>query len=198
MILAIPEGYISLKDAFERLLNAWEEGDKLLSEINRASNIGLGLILKDAFERLLGEWGRLRNALEHGEQFIPAVDKAADNRVAKDMQDAAWQSYENAVRRIERVMRDALTSGELCAMVVDESGRISKLDDRERWREMALFPIFGIATVPEPLINPGPDTEGRTVFLETAAFEKWMSTSSAQCRPVPYGNARQAKRKRYC
>jgi hypothetical protein len=154
MILAIPEGYISLKDAFEHLLNAWEDGDNLVQAINHASNSGL--------------------------------NSSADDLAAREAQNAAWQAYEDAVRRIEQIVREAIVSGQLSAMIVDEYGRISKLDDRERWSEIALFPL-GMETVPEPVINPGPVTEGRPAFFQTAAFEEWMSTVKHSVDPFHTG-----------
>jgi hypothetical protein len=83
-------------------------------------------------------------------------------------------AYDAAQYRVERLMRDALADGVLCAFELHPTFGPSKLTNREEWRKMS-FGGLGVGTFVERLTNPGPDTEGRPVMLEVEAFHRWLS-----------------------
>jgi hypothetical protein len=76
-------------------------------------------------------------------------------------------------RRIERLMRDALADGPLDTWIEGPDGQPKPLRDREAWRQAA-FGFANIASVPEPVVNPGPDTRGKPAFVEKPVFENWL------------------------
>jgi len=87
-----------------------------------------------------------------------------------------------AERKVEGLMRDALADGLLCPFIRATNGPIEKLvyreeSDREKWRKES-FGVPGIQNVPDHLTNPGPNTDGRTVFLSTSNFKQWLAPHS--------------------
>jgi hypothetical protein len=72
-------------------------------------------------------------------------------------------------------MRDALADGTLLAFIKAPNDQMEQPVDRESWRQQA-FGVAGIESVPHHLTNPGPDTDGRPVFLKSKNFEIWLKT----------------------
>jgi hypothetical protein len=115
----------------------------------------------------LNEWERKPSA-ETVAAFLP-VDK-----------------HDSALRRVERLMRNALADGQLHAFVKARNGRIECLIEREEWREEA-FGVPGIDNIPHHITNPGPDTEGQPALLKISNFQEWLTTHRHAINPFRTG-----------
>jgi hypothetical protein len=128
-------------------------------------------------ERFLPLGEAYQQAFDAIENWTPGVAKNdAELHEQLNKRDAAE-------RKVERLMRNALADGLLCPFIRATNGPIEKLvyreeSDREKWRQES-FGVPGIQNVPDHLTNPGPDTDGRPIFLSTSNFKRWLTPHSS-------------------
>ena len=115
-----------------------------------------------------------------GDAFAKALSSIKDlnsvlNRELEDQEsiNKFFDDYEAIARDFEKLMRAALVDGKLLAFIKVGNGQMEQLVDRESWRPEA-FGFPDIKSVPDPLTNPGPDTNGQPVFLKTNNFQDWL------------------------
>jgi hypothetical protein len=99
-------------------------------------------------------------------KLAPPESKPLDNATFDD------DAYDAKVRIVERLMRSALADGRLPVFVQTKNGETERLTDREQWRAAALVP--DIANIPEPVTNPGPETDGRPALLKVSDLQEWI------------------------
>jgi len=128
--------------------------------------------LGDAFEQAFLAMENCEELLK-GSLILPDFksEASADQR---DCIITKYHHYDNARRRVERPMRDALADGGLLAFIKAPNGQMELLVDRESWRRES-FGVPGIENVPHDLTNPGPHTRGQPVFLSTSNFQEWLT-----------------------
>ncbi|MGA7739859.1 MAG: hypothetical protein WCB22_31195 [Pseudolabrys sp.] len=80
-------------------------------------------------------------------------------------------------RQIERLMRDALADKILPTHRYTQGGQVVRLADCEKWRPLS-FGVSGIGSVPHPLTNPGPDTDGWPALLQISDFDNWLHVTN--------------------
>src|SRR5262245_41946412 len=111
-------------------------------------------------------------ALEATEDCAPllrSIDKAKTN----DERFGFFDKYDAVLRRVEKRMRSAIADGHLRPFMRGQNGQIEQIVDREGFRRES-FGVPGIENVPHHLTNPGPDTDGRPIFLRSSDFERWL------------------------
>ena len=108
--------------------------------------------LSDAFMRAL-------SALEDCTPLAHLIDEA----ITDDERDGRINKYDAVVRRVERLIRNAIADGHLQASIKAQNGQVEQLTDREEWRQEA-FGVPGIDNVSHHLTNPGGDTDASSFF----------------------------------
>jgi hypothetical protein len=116
-----------------------------------------------------------------GDAFAKALSSIKDcnsvlkRELAGDQEriDKFFDDYDAMARDVEKLMRAALADGDLPAFIKAHNGQMEQLVDRKSWRQEA-FGVPGIENVPHHLTNPGPDTDGRPIFLRSSDFESWL------------------------
>ena len=91
-----------------------------------------------------------------------------------------------SVRRVEKLMRNALADGHLQPFIRGQSGQIEQIVDRREFRRES-FGVPGIENVPHHLTNPGPDTDGRPVLLKISNFGEWLTMHRQAIDPFRTG-----------
>lgn len=122
--------------------------------------------LGDAFELA---WSKIEDAAKH--------DAALGWREPGEYgpTDAAWLDYDQSRRRVEKQMRSALAFGGLHAWVRDkQTGQPGKLHRASEWIEKCSFGVPGLSTELHHLACPGPDTEGRPVFISESELHRFI------------------------
>jgi hypothetical protein len=127
-------------------------------------------------------------AFEASEEYRALADiPAAD---VSDTDDPLGRAYARARCSVERRMRDALATGELEPLVRDPiTGEPVALTDREKWTRPPTDMHHGLGTFVNHMTNPGPETNGRPVHLERAAFLKWLNPAQGTAVPGKGGDA---------
>lgn len=100
-------------------------------------------------------------------KLAPPESKPLDNATFDDC-----DAHDAKVRIVERLMRSALANGLLPVFVKAKNGETERLTDREQWRAAALVP--DMANIPEPVTNPGPETDSRSALLKISDFQEWI------------------------
>jgi hypothetical protein len=100
-------------------------------------------------------------------KLAPPQSKPLDNATFDDD-----VTYDARVRIVERLMRSALVDGLLPVFVQTKNGETERLTDREQWQAAALVP--DMANIPQPVTNPGPETDGRPALLKVSDFQEWI------------------------
>ncbi len=114
-------------------------------------------------------------AFEASQEYRALADTPAAN--VSDADDSLVSAYARAKRSVERRMRDALAAGELEPLVRDPiTGEPVALTDPEKWKRLPDAIYCGLRTFVDHLTNPGPETDGRAVHLERAAFQQWLTS----------------------
>jgi hypothetical protein len=134
------------------------------------------LPLADAFAQVL-------SALTDGEKFARLGSEVTvdlnefEQRPGPETVAAFVASDQRDVveRRVELLMRNGIADGLLIPFLKASNGQIEQIVDREEFRKMAVG-VPGIDNVPDPVTNPGPDTDGRPVLLAISNFEEWLAT----------------------
>jgi hypothetical protein len=101
-------------------------------------------------------------ALEQIEDYtalLRAIDEATNDAERHEH----INKHDASVRRVEKLMRNALADGHLQAFTRGQKGQIEQIVDREEFRRES-FGVPGIENVPHHLTNPGPDTDRRPHF----------------------------------
>jgi hypothetical protein len=122
--------------------------------------------LGDAF-RLA--WSKIEDAAKH--------DAALGRREPGEYgpTDEAWQQYDDSLRRVEKQMRTALAFGGLHAWVRDaQTGQPGKLHRASEWIDKPSFGVPGLLTELHHNACPGPDTEGRPVFVLESELHRFI------------------------
>ena len=118
-----------------------------------------------------------------GEAFASALDEAPGYLAAvrqtveassEAERELAFSRADEIGRPIERRMREALADGRLPMFLRIADGGFERVIEREGWRKAA-FGFPNIDSVPEVVVSPGEDTDGRPVFLKGYDFEKWRA-----------------------
>jgi hypothetical protein len=86
----------------------------------------------------------------------------------------SFEKYDGVIRRIEKLMRDAIADGILHLFSYGPSGRLERALERERFRPTS-FGIPGFENVPHCLTSPGVDTGDQPVYLKRSNFHQWLS-----------------------
>jgi hypothetical protein len=118
-------------------------------------------------------------AFEASEEYRAIADTPAAN--VSDADDLLGRAYARAICSVERRMRAALAAGELEPLVRDSiTGEPVALTDREKWTRPPKDMHHGLGTFVNHLTNPGPETNGRAVHLERAAFQQWLTSQAGE------------------
>jgi hypothetical protein len=118
-------------------------------------------------------------ALEATEDCAPLL-RSIDEAKSNDERFVLFDKYDAVKRRVEKRMRSAIADGHLRPFMRGQNGQIEQMVDRKGFlvdrkgfpRES--FGVPGIENVPHHLTNPGPDTDGRPIFLRSSDFESWL------------------------
>ena len=131
-----------------------------------------------------------------GDAFAQALELIEDYTALRRAIDEATKDAERhehinkhdvSVRRVEKLMRNALADGHLQAFTRrGQNGQIEQIVDREEFRRES-FGVPGIENLPHHLSNPGPDTDGQPVLLEISNFRKWLTMSRHAIDPFRTG-----------
>jgi hypothetical protein len=113
------------------------------------------------------------SALYDAPGYLVAVRQTGEANSEAE-RELAFSQVDEIGRRIERRMREALADGRLPMFIRLADGSFERLIEREAWREAA-FGLPNIDSVPEVVVSPGGDTDGRAVFLKICDFEKWRA-----------------------
>ncbi|HEV2508614.1 hypothetical protein [Bosea sp. (in: a-proteobacteria)] len=132
--------------------------------------------LSDAFERA---WRTIEDSEKH---FLALSQRVPDEEFSKEFgstwvgaPNEVWNAYDESRRRVERLMRTALASGHLRAMIRDtRTGEPAELANRERWIEAISFGVPGLSTELHHLTCPGPRTDGAPVFVRGDELERFI------------------------
>jgi hypothetical protein len=177
--LPIPLGYIGLGDAFEAAYEKLERPERFAHDLESAPKVTRldlsdGMLESEAIERRIVERHypvtkeqevRMRHAarrlrIEQGPFTLHGLDR--DILIAE----------EAAIGRVERRVRDALSTGELRVYSYHMNG--NEIPDRDAWRAPN-FAIPGLDTFVDPDTSRGPDVGGSPVFVEEKAFIEWLN-----------------------
>jgi hypothetical protein len=125
-----------------------------------------------------------------GEAFQQAFGALENVDTLRGGDDVDLFGYDEAIRRVERRMRNALADGELCPRVSDPAtGLPVALADREKWRVMS-FTGLGLDTYVQHLTNPGPNTNGLPVGLDNLEFQSWLNKELGKSELVEGASSR--------
>ena len=121
------------------------------------------------------------------QQAFEALENVDALRVGDDVD---FSRYDEAVRRVERRMRNALADDEICPRVRDPATELPVgLADREKWCVMS-FTGLGLDTYVQRLTNPGPNTNGLPVGLDNLEFKKWLNKELGKSELVEGASSR--------
>jgi len=129
----------------------------------------------DAFAQTLG-------LIENYTALLRAIDEATTDAERHER----INTHDAAVRRVEKLMRNALADNHLQAFTRNQNGQIEQIVDREDFRRDS-FGVPGIENVPHHLTNPGPDTDGRPVLLKISNFREWLTMHRQAIDPFRTG-----------
>lgn len=180
--LPIPLGYIGLRDAFEAAYAKLERPERFTHDLESAPKVTRldlpsAMLESEAVERGIVE---RRYPLPKEQE---AAMSAATRRLRTEqgrftlhsLDSDMVVSEEAAMGRVERRIRDALSTGELRVYAYHPSGNEwGEIPDREAWREPN-FAIPGLDTFVDPVDSRGPNVGGSPVFVEEEAFKKWLN-----------------------
>ena len=125
-------------------------------------------------------------ALELIEDYT-ALLRAIDEATKDAERHEHINKHDASVRRVEKLMRNALADGHLQAFTRrGQNGQIEQIVDREEFRRES-FGVPGIENLPHHLSNPGPDTDGQPVLLEISNFREWLTKSRHAIDPFRTG-----------
>ena len=125
-------------------------------------------------------------ALELREDYT-ALLRAIDEATKDAERHEHINKHDASVRRVEKLMRNALADGHLQAFTRrGQNGQIEQIVDREEFRR-EFFGVPGIENLPHHLSNPGPDTDGQPVLLEISNFREWLTKSRHAIDPFRTG-----------
>ncbi|WP_293809199.1 hypothetical protein [uncultured Bosea sp.] len=132
--------------------------------------------LSDAFEHA---WRTIEDSEKH---FLALSQRVPKEELSREFGgnwvgalDDARNAFDESRRRVERLMRTALASGQFRAMIRDaRTGEPAELADRERWIEAISFGVPGLSTELHHLTCPGPETGGAPVFVRRDELERFI------------------------
>src|SRR6478752_3658535 len=130
--------------------------------------------LGDAFD---SAWAQIEGeppatAPEPAEEFAAVVGGGKWNHVSSRQTD---KDRIASRKRVEKLMRAALSSGDLRALVRDKSTGIpGEVYGRELWAKMSSFGFEGLLTEIDHLVSPGPKTDGQPVFVSKSELESFI------------------------
>jgi hypothetical protein len=118
--------------------------------------------------------------LENADQVARHIDENSSDEERCD----ALDRYEVLERRVEQRLRTALARRELPVFVRTQQG-IERLVETQEWQQLAIAPCLD--DVPEPVTNPGPDTNGQLPLLKASDFHEWLTSEKHRINPFRTG-----------
>jgi hypothetical protein len=148
------------------------------------------LWLGDAFEQIWREIEDGRRLALEAERQVPCPEtSAAFGGNWTQCDPTAVEALNNSRSRVEKMMRTALANGRLHAFIRDaKTGQPGELANREAWWEKISFGVPGLSTVLHHLTCPGPETDGRPVFLPTGEVEGFIMANSPATGVIARGD----------
>lgn len=140
--------------------------------------------LADAFERA---WV----TLEDSEKYQRALedDIVSDENGWVSSSDDAKLAYNASRRRVEKLLRSALKSGLVRALIRDVvTGETAELAERSKW-SLESFGSPGLRTYVHHLVCPGPETNGAPVFVRSDELERFIRGQLPEKAAAPKSRA---------
>lgn len=132
------------------------------------------LTIGEAFQQAL-------SILENRDEVASQIE---DGKTDEELSEI-FIKYDVLERRVERRMRDALADGDLPVFIRNGDHQIERLIDREGWRQQAIIPC--IDNVPEPVTNPGVDTNDQPALVKANDFHEWLTRDRHAIDPFRSG-----------
>ena len=172
--LTIPAGNIGLGDAFERVYS--KLGSARVTVRDPKLDLGKVPAKGDGSVSLKGipdlPYAMLESEALQSGLVIVKPDRTRPGICGLDPKALALE--DEARGRVERLLREALSAGELCAFAYNPDGvGWGEIADRDAWRKPS--PCPGLENFIDPDTSPGPNVMGSPVFVERNALEKWLA-----------------------